>query len=97
MNLVTGKRLSERFRLAVLHALYRRTGDWYHVLRRFPGALFDGTGYLLFDSEAAYLDFLIDRHNLGVKQTVETNTLSIKKGIRFHPSYVLTQPNTRLT
>lgn len=36
------------------HALYRRDGTWYHVLERFPGALFDEHGYILFETEQDY-------------------------------------------
>ena len=28
----------------VRHALYRKTGDWYHRLTKFPGALLDEDG-----------------------------------------------------
>lgn len=41
--------------LEVAHALYSRTGEWYHQLKRFPGALLDDRGYVIFESEASYL------------------------------------------
>ena len=33
---------------------YRETGDWYIALSRFPAALFDAHGYLLFQTEEQY-------------------------------------------
>jgi hypothetical protein len=37
------------------HALYHRDGIWYERLERFPGAFFDENGYVLFESEAAFV------------------------------------------
>ena len=37
----SGRELAEQWGLPVEHALYRETGDWYHQLERFPGALLD--------------------------------------------------------
>lgn len=50
----TARRLAARWNLSVQHALYRETGDWYHQLKRFPGALLDATGFLVFETEMAY-------------------------------------------
>jgi hypothetical protein len=36
------------------HALYIHDGYWYHQLERFPGALFDDNGYILFETEDEY-------------------------------------------
>ena len=46
-----GRELNERWSVGALHALYRESGDWYHVPRRFPAALFDAHGYVLFETE----------------------------------------------
>jgi len=35
-------------------SLYRKTGDWYHYLTKFPGALLDSDGYVIFETEAAF-------------------------------------------
>lgn len=51
----TGAELAKRWGVDVLHALYNKSGTWYHRLKRFPGALFDAHGYVTFDTE---LDFL---------------------------------------
>lgn len=52
---ITGKILNKKFNVGAMHALYREDGKWYHKLKRFPGALFDATGYLLFKTEGDFL------------------------------------------
>jgi hypothetical protein len=49
-----GKQLNEEWRIGARHALYREIGDWYVLLKRFPGALCDKNGYILFKSESDY-------------------------------------------
>jgi hypothetical protein len=46
-----GRELNEKWRVGARHPLYRESGDWYHVPRRFPAALFDAHGYALFETE----------------------------------------------
>jgi HNH endonuclease len=50
----TARALAREWNLDVRHALYRKTGDWYHQLERFPGALLDEYGYVVFETEDAY-------------------------------------------
>lgn len=50
----TAAKRAARWKLDVRHALYRKTGDWYHQLERFPGALLDEHGYVIFESEEAF-------------------------------------------
>ena len=50
----TGARLNELWGVGAAHALYIHDGHWYHLLRRFPGALFDRNGYVLFATEEEY-------------------------------------------
>lgn len=45
---------AKRWNLDVRHALYRKTGDWYHQIERFPGALLDENGYVVFETEEAF-------------------------------------------
>ncbi len=52
---LTGRRLNSDWSVGAAHALFKAGGDWYHQLSRFPGALFDEDGYVLFASEAEYL------------------------------------------
>lgn len=51
---VTGRLLNEQSSVGAQHALYREDGTQYRTLTRFPGALFDANGYVLFDDERAY-------------------------------------------
>ena len=50
-RLVTGSRLNREWGANARHALYREDGRWFHVLERFPGALFDAHGYIVFQTE----------------------------------------------
>ena len=52
---LSGKILSRKWNVKVLHALYHREGTFYENLRRFPGALFDPNGYIVFNREDEYL------------------------------------------
>lgn len=54
MAKLTGRTLNMEWRIGAQHALYREDGTWYHVLTRFPGALCDAHGYVLFESEKEY-------------------------------------------
>jgi uncharacterized protein with ParB-like and HNH nuclease domain len=53
--MVTGDTLNKIWKVGAKHALYRHSGDWYHPLRDFPGALFDANGYVLFQNRDEYL------------------------------------------
>src|SRR5471030_2808061 len=50
---ITGHMLIERWGIGARHALYRENGAGYHLLERFPGALCDAHGYILFASREA--------------------------------------------
>ena len=50
----SGKQLNEEWKVGAQHALYHHTGSWYHLLERFPGALFDKEGYVIFATEAEF-------------------------------------------
>jgi 5-methylcytosine-specific restriction enzyme A len=79
---VTGRQLNVRWRVGAAHALYREDGTWYHVLVRFPGALFDAHGYLLFESRAALLACQ------GMTLGEEKNWINFPSGIASQPGYV---------
>lgn len=51
----SGRELNRKWNVGALHALYRQEGDWYHLLERFPGALFDRNGYVKFETREQYL------------------------------------------
>jgi len=52
----SGRVLNREWRVGASHALYHEPGTWYHLLERFPGAFFDRHGYVLFRSEAAFVN-----------------------------------------
>ena len=56
MDDLTGKKLKEIWEIDVKHALYRETGDWYHILKEFPAALFDKNGYIIFENQNAFIN-----------------------------------------
>jgi hypothetical protein len=74
------KKLTKVLNIDVAHALYSEDGQWYHVLTRFPGALFDKNGFVVFQTKAEY-------------ETNDTfyhgKELNIPKGISSLPNYRL--------
>jgi len=73
------KLLATRWGLDVRHALYRKTGNWYHRLNAFPGALLDADGYVIFDSEQTF-------HSCPQLQIGKQ--VGAPKGIKAVPGYV---------
>jgi hypothetical protein len=54
MKTITGEYLNDLWGVGAVHALYIHDGHWYHKLRKFPGALFDSNGYVVFNTEEEY-------------------------------------------
>ena len=54
MPKITGHYLNKKWKVGARHALYHRDGTWYECLEKFPGALFDPYGYILFETLEAY-------------------------------------------
>lgn len=52
----SGKTLNEQWKVFARHALYSKDGNWYMPLERYPGALFDPNGYVVFKTEADFLN-----------------------------------------
>ena len=50
----SGRRFNKEWGVNAKHALYREDGRWFHHLTKFPGALFDAHGYIVFPTEHAY-------------------------------------------
>ena len=65
--MMNGRQLNKEWDVGARHALFHRGGTWYNNLERFPGALFDPHGYVLFRTEDEY------RRNPKVRVTQETN------------------------
>lgn len=76
---ITGKYLNELWGIGAKHALYSHDGGWYHQLTRFPGALCDSEGYILFSTKSEFQKC----PNLRIKQDV-----GCTNGIRSIPGYV---------
>ena len=79
---LTGRFLCERSEVKDQHALYHWDGMFYENLKRFPGALFDPHGYVIFRTENDYRasPYL----SIGRK-------LNVPGGISSIPSYVRMQ------
>jgi len=86
---ITGERLNVLYRLGGAQARYRQDGKWYHPLRRFPGILFDGAGYVRFESPSEYE--ACDQ----VKKGPDPNQIHVEKGIARIPTYVQLDPPPR--
>lgn len=50
----SGEALNKLWKVGAKHALYHKDGTFYMPLERFPGALFDPSGYILFQTEQAF-------------------------------------------
>ena len=48
--------MNEVWQVGAKHPLYHREGTFYERLTAFPGALFDPHGYVVFETEADYLN-----------------------------------------
>lgn len=74
---ITGRMLNKTWGVNARHALYHKDGTWYHMLERFPGALFDANGYVLFRTvsdfnNCSYLSITQDVNVPGGISTIPT-------------------------
>lgn len=51
---ITGTVLAKRHGIDAKQSLYRADGRWYHLLKAFPGVLFDSAGYVCFSTAQEY-------------------------------------------
>jgi hypothetical protein len=79
----TGRELNERWGVGAKHALYRESGDWYQVLKRFPAALFDANGYVRFEKGTD-----LETPEIRVSNSKGKDWLSVPRGIAMLPRYV---------
>lgn len=79
---IDAKGLIKKWKVDVRHGLYNRDGKWFHLLKEFPGAFFDATGYIVFDSQSDYEKC----KNIIIYN--ETNTTSVPDGISQIPGYI---------
>jgi hypothetical protein len=76
---VNGEILNKEWKVGARHALYHKDGTFYENLERFPGALFDPDGYILFKTEEDY------RH---CKYFIITEKTNAHRGIHSIPGYI---------
>lgn len=50
----SGARLRAKWAIPAAEVKYHHAGTWFMPLKRFPGALCDPNGYVLFPTKAAY-------------------------------------------
>jgi len=79
------KILNKRWGVDAKHALFHKDGTWFNNLKRFPGALFDSNGYVIFDTLHDYLNCE------AVRVTQQTN---VTDGISKLPQYRRIQSGT---
>ena len=83
MTKITGRSRNLEWKVGASHALYREDGTWYHVLTKFPGALFDAHGYIRFETEEDY------KKCPGALMGEDKNWMNVPKGIASLPGYIL--------
>jgi hypothetical protein len=76
---MTAKQIIRILNLPYEHGLYKSDGGWFHHLTKFPGALFDANGYVLFNNKEEYLNNSRLQHG---------QDLNIKGGISSLNGYV---------
>jgi hypothetical protein len=82
MSRQIGRELNKKWNVGAQHALYRKNGTWYHLIERFPGALFDEHGYIVFESKEAI------ENCPGVLVGKRANWLNVPEGIARLRDYV---------
>jgi hypothetical protein len=76
--------LNQKWHIGALQALYRKTGTWYHCLEKFPGALCDQNGYVLFKTREQYEN--CSYLQIGVELTVPNGIAAIPGYVRVESS-----------
>jgi hypothetical protein len=82
MSRQIGRELNKKWNVGAQHPLYRKNGTWYHLIERFPGALFDEHGYIVFDSKEAV------ENCPGVVVGKRANWLNVPEGIARLQGYI---------
>ncbi|MDR3726610.1 MAG: HNH endonuclease [Terracidiphilus sp.] len=78
---ITGKELNDRWNVGADDSRYSERGNWYAQLHRFPGALFDQNGYVLFRTKEEYQSCPY----LNIRKQINMKGIS---GISAIPEYV---------
>ena len=75
-----GRNLNRQWDVRAAHALYHKEGTWFNVLERFPGALFDPNGYVLFETKEHFLK--CPQLRIGKRVTVPAGICEVPGYIR---------------
>ena len=73
----SGKKLNEKWNIGASHSLYHKDGHFYERLKRFPGALCDPNGYVLFQTKDEFLN--CPDLKIGVKVNVSKQVGDISR------------------
>jgi hypothetical protein len=79
----SGKELNDKWSIGAAHALYHKDGTWFNVLERFPGALCDPRGYVLFATKEEYE--ASSHLKIGERTNVPGGISKLDKYIRMEP------------
>jgi hypothetical protein len=80
-NTNSGRNLNSKWKVGAHHALYSVDGTFYNMLRRFPGALFDSKGYILFKTQTEFNLYLVMHFYHS------SDKINCPKGISSLPAY----------
>jgi len=75
----SGERLRHRWKIPAQQARYHKDGTWFMPLERFPGALCDSEGYVVFETRQQY------ESSLALEIGARVN---VHGGIAIIPGYV---------
>ena len=67
--------MAKRHGIEASQSLYRADGRWYHLLKAFPGVLFDSKGYILFSTADEY------ENCVEIKRYEEKDQATVQHGI----------------
>jgi 5-methylcytosine-specific restriction enzyme A len=87
--MIKGEKLNKQYNIGAVQARYREDGRWYHPLEKFPGVLFDASGYVLFKTAMDYANCA------SVRKGPDPNHIHIEGGIATLPIYVQLNPPPR--
>ena len=84
----SGDRLEREWKIPAVQTRYNRDGEFFMPLEKFPGALADPKGYILFQSFTEYrTDPDLAHPGIAIHQR-----LHVPRGIRAHRRYIRMKP-----
>ena len=86
MTRITGEDLNHKWKVGARQPRFSKTGRFYMLLERFPGALFDPHGYVLFKTKEEYEQCPLLQHGNPESENQRLNV--VRPGISAIPGYV---------